>query len=199
MIKVLSFDLQGTISDAKFSDNFWIELLPMQYANKNNITLEDSKRILRDKFKQMGKYDILYYDDSYWAKELDFDTIEVLKEAGINPSLDEKLIKYINKVNLPKIILSTTTDLFINYELGNEIKLFDRTYSCVNYFNSGGKTKEIFLRVADELKVDSSEILHIGDSVEMDIENAKKANVNTILFDGNVDNLINEIDKYLEV
>jgi len=115
MIKYLSFDLQGTISDAKFSDNFWMELLPKEYTLKNNISLGKAKSILKDKFKQIGKYDILYYDDSYWSKELEFDTLQLLRNSSIRPCLDEKIVNYISNANLPKIIISTTTDLFINY------------------------------------------------------------------------------------
>jgi len=68
----------------------------------------------------------------------------------------------------------------------------------VDYFKLGGKTKEVFLSVVNELKVAPHEILHIGDNIEMDIENAKKANVNAIFFDGDVGKLINEINKNLK-
>ena len=60
MIKVLSLDLQGTLSDSSFSDYFWIELLPQKYAEKFNVSLTSAKEILKDKFEQYGKYDILY-------------------------------------------------------------------------------------------------------------------------------------------
>lgn len=48
----------------------------------------------------------------------------------------------------------------------------------------------------EELNVKLNEILHIGDNKIMDIENAKKAGLKTILFDGNTRKTINIIKKY---
>lgn len=43
MIKYISLDLQGTLSDSKFSDNFWLEIIPQKYAEKFKITIRRSK------------------------------------------------------------------------------------------------------------------------------------------------------------
>ena len=80
-----------------------------------------------------------------------------------------------------------------------DIKDFLNVYSCVDYFNVGGKTKEVFTRVCDELNVLPNEVLHIGDSKRMDFDNAKKAGVNAILYNGNIDELKEELNKYLGV
>ena len=73
MIKYISLDLQGTLSDSKFSDNFWIETIPQKYSEKFNIDLQEAKKILKEKFKKYGIYNILYYDDKYWSEYLEFD------------------------------------------------------------------------------------------------------------------------------
>ena len=199
MIKVLSLDLQGTLSDSKFSDYFWLELLPEKYSKKLNLPLEKSKEILKEKFKEYGIYNILYYDDKYWSNYLNFNTLDELKKFSIQPKIDKELYDLISKISLPKIIISTTTDLFIEYELQEKIKVFEKAYSCVDYFKVGGKTKEIFKKVCDELNVLPNEVLHIGDSKTMDVENAIAAGVNTILYNGDIDELKIELNKYLEV
>ena len=121
----------------------------------------------------------------YIMKELD--------KFEIRPSINKKMYSYLQNLNLPKIIVSTTTELFINYELEEKVKEFEKIYSCVDYFKIGGKTKEVYENIAKELNVKPSEILHIGDNYCMDIENAKKAGVNVILYDDNVDSLIYNI------
>lgn len=199
MIKVLSLDLQGTLSDSKFSDYFWLELLPKKYSEKFNLSIEEAKEILKSKFKEYGVYNILYYDDKYWANYLNFNTLEELKKFQVQPKLDKRLYALISNINLPKIIISTTTDLFIEYELEKNIRDFDKVYSCVDYFNVGGKTANIFKKVCEELNVLPNEVLHIGDSKTMDVENALEAGVNAILYDGNIDELENKLNKYLEV
>ena len=62
MIKILSLDMQGTLTDSAFSDYFWIELLPQKFSEKFNCSIESAKQIISDKFSKMGKYNIKYYD-----------------------------------------------------------------------------------------------------------------------------------------
>lgn len=197
MIKYISLDLQGTLSDSKFSDNFWIEILPQKYSEKFNIDLQNAKKILREKFKEYGVYNILYYNDKYWAEYLGFRTKQELDKSKIRPSINETLYNYLLKIDLPKIIISTTTNLFINYELGKRVNDFDKIYSACDYFNTGRKTKEIYEKIAEELKVKPNEILHIGDNYVMDVENAEKVGVNSILYNDDIKNLMYNIKKFI--
>lgn len=197
MIKYISLDLQGTLTDSKFSDNFWLEILPNKYSQCFNITIDEAKNMLKNKFKEYGVYNILYYDDKYWSKYLKFDTKHELNLSQIKPQINKELYNYISTLNLPKIIISTTTNLFINEELKDKIKIFDKIYSCVDYFNVGGKTENVYKAVCKELNIKPSEMLHIGDNKVMDIENAKKAGVNTILFQNDTENVIKEIKNIL--
>lgn len=199
MIKVLSLDLQGTLSDSKFSDYYWMELLPKKYSEKFDISVDEAKQVLKEKFKEYGIYNILYYDDKYWSNYLEFNTLDELKRFDIKPEIDKELYNLVFNINLPKIIISTTTNLFIEYELNNHINDFLKVYSCVDYFNVGGKTDKVFKKVCNELNVLPNEVLHIGDSKRMDYENAKKAGVNAILYKGNIDELKKELNKYLGV
>ena len=91
MIKYISLDLQGTLSDSKFSDNFWLEIIPQKYSEKFNIDLQEAKRILKEKFKGYGIYNILYYDDKYWSEYLEFDTKEELDKNKMRPSINKQL------------------------------------------------------------------------------------------------------------
>jgi len=199
MIKVLSLDLQGTLSDSSFSDYFWMELLPQKYAKKFNVSLTSAKEILKDKFKQYGKYDIKYYDDKYWSNYLGFNTLIELEKFDIRPIINNELYELIHNIKIPKIIISTTTNLFIDYELKSKVKYFVKVYSCVDYYKIGGKTEKVFLDVCQELNVKPNEVLHIGDSITMDFENAKKAGVNAILYENDIDKLKLELKKYLTV
>ncbi len=198
MIKILSLDLQGTLSASKFSDNYWLEILPQKYSHQYKISIEEAKNILKEKFKEYGIYNILYYDDKYWSNYLKFDTREELDKCNIKPEIDMELYDFISTIKLPKIIISTTTNLFIEIELKEKQKEFDKIYSCVDYFKTGGKTKQIYEKICKELKVKPNEILHIGDNKIMDIENAQKAGINTILFSNNTQEVIQKIKEYMK-
>lgn len=198
MIKYLSLDLQGTLSNSKFSDYFWLEILPKKYSEFFKISIDEAKNILKDKFKKYGVYNILYYDDKYWSNYLGFDTRQELEKCSEKPEINVLLYNFINSLKLPKIIISTTTNLFIEFELKDKIHIFDKVYSCVDCFKIGGKTKSVYENICEELKVKPNEVLHIGDNKLMDIDNAKLAGINTVFFDGDVKKVINEIKCYLE-
>lgn len=198
MIKCISFDLQGTITKSDFCDTLWIKIIPKIFALRNNITEIEAKKEINKIYGNNPHYDIKYYDDSYWTKLLKFDALEELKKINKKPEVDKQFLNFIKNINIKKIIISTTTSLFINAELGKEIQNFDKIYSCVDYFNTAGKTPTVFLNVAKELKLFPEEILHIGDNYEMDVENALKAGINAIYYEGNVKKTINDIQKYLK-
>lgn len=195
MISCLSLDLQGTLSKVDFSDNFWLELLPQAYAKRHAIGLAEAKKRLRREFSEAGKYDIRYYDDSYWVARLGFDTLQLIEAGTLRPELDEALFNLIELLDIPKIIVSTTTNTFINYELGDKKQLFVSTYSCVDDFNVGGKTPEVFRMIAAAQGISPNNILHIGDNSEMDVLNAERAGVQALLYDGDVEALGIEIAK----
>lgn len=198
MIKCLSFDLQGTITEADYCDSFWIQILPRKYAEKYKISFEEAKKEIDKHYHGDRIYDIRYYDDSYWTRMLNIDVLDELKKINKKPKINSKFMNFIKSININKIILSTTTNLFINTELGEEKKSFDKIFSCVDYFNIAGKTPEIFKMVAKELNIDTKEILHIGDNYIMDVQNAEKARVNAIHYTGNTEKCITKIKKYLE-
>lgn len=193
MIKYLSLDLQGTLSDSKFSDYYWLEILPKKYSEYFNVSVIEAKKVLKEKFKEYGVYNILYYDDKYWSDYLKFNTIYELEKSKIKPEINKELYEFVSSIKLPKIIISTTTNLFINYELKNKINIFDKIYSCVDCFEIGGKTKELYEKICNDLNIEPEEMLHIGDNKLMDIENAEKAGIKTILFNNDTKEVIKEI------
>jgi putative hydrolase of the HAD superfamily len=197
MIKLISFDLQGTLSKSNFSDYFWLDLLPKKYSEKFNISIKLARKILKEKFKELGIYNILYYDDKYWSEYLGFNTLEELEKFAVRPEINNEVYKIIKDIKIPKIIISTTTNLFINYELKEKVNDFDKIYSCVDYFKSGGKTKKIYEEVCKEFNVNANEVIHIGDSKTMDFDNAKEAGINAILYENDINKLKDELNKWL--
>ena len=198
MIKCLSFDLQGTITEADYCDSFWMQILPNKYSEKYNISVEEAKKEIEKHYQKDRIYDINYYNDSYWSTMLNIDVITELNKLNKKPKINNKFMDFIKSININKIIISTTTNLFINAELGEEKKYFDKIYSCVDYFNIAGKTPEIFKMVANHLNLDTSEILHIGDNYIMDVQNAEKAGIHAIHYMGNTEETITKIKKFME-
>ncbi len=157
-----------------------------------------AKRSLGDMFKAMGKYDLRYYDDAYWGAELGFSTADIITHIVPQPRVEKLLIEYIAGLSLPVVLLSTTTNRFIDYELGLNKQYFNKIYSCVDDFSTGGKTADVFGAIAREWGVKPNEIVHIGDNQEMDIDNALKAGVRAILYTGNPGAVVAQINHLLD-
>jgi FMN phosphatase YigB (HAD superfamily) len=193
MIRYLSFDLQGVLSNADFSDYFWLEQLPRLYAKKHNVTLQEAKAALRSQFAAIGKYGILYYDDASWGRQLGFVTADILPAMPLQPTLNTTLLQFIKAQPIPAVILSTTTMAFINYELGDKTQLFQEIFSCVDTFRAGGKKPAVFRKAVEALGVRPDEVLHIGDNPEMDIRNGCDAGLQTIAYQGSAAQTIDDI------
>jgi HAD superfamily hydrolase (TIGR01549 family) len=202
--KVISFDLQGTISNSNFSDYFWLTLLPELYAAKNKLSLEEGRNELVDFFNQIGKYDYRYYDHRYWLKalELDWSFNQAVKAIKLSPSFYPGMGKLIKKLykKVPLIILSTTTREFIDIELNKYSNYFNHIFSTIDDLAISGKPPGAFEKVATGLSKDNRDFFHIGDSLEMDIENANKAGWETFHYTNKVtiNQLKEAINHFLE-
>jgi len=71
-IDTVLLDMDGTLLDLNFDNHFWLEFVPLRYAEKNNLTIEQAKEKLMPQFKQMeGKLE--WYCLDYWSTELKLD------------------------------------------------------------------------------------------------------------------------------
>lgn len=202
--KLICFDLQGTLSNAEFSDYFWFETLPALHQKSKNIkTIEESKRILKNLFSGYGKYDPRYYSVQYWIGELGIQITEepliesIQKESQFYTDTEVLVHRLIQESAV--ILLSTTTRSFLTKELGGREHLFTKTYSALDDFETAGKTKELYQKIARMHGVRPEEAINIGDNKEMDIVNAQAAGWGTFFFDKTVDRalLIEQLKKIL--
>ena len=186
---IIAFDLQGTLSDSAFSDEFWMETLPLLYSKHNKLSLAQSKEELKKKFKEYGKYDYRYYSVDYWLKELNLELsfTELCKIIKSKPQFYNDSIELIKELNKKAalMIISSTTKEFIKTELGKNKKYFKYIFSSIDDFNIAGKPKELYLKITQILNVSPEKIIYIGNDLEMDINNAKTAGYDTFFFDNN--------------
>lgn len=77
-INTVLLDMDGTLLDLHFDNHFWLEHVPLRYAEKHGMDVECAKQELFPKFKQHeGTID--WYCLDFWTTELDLD-IALLKE-----------------------------------------------------------------------------------------------------------------------
>lgn len=181
--EVISFDLQGTLSDPAFSDEVWKVLLPQMYAEQNGLSTIEASETLCYQFQRMGRYDRRYYSFDDWLKPSD-QIPKHFKRARASPSLFPEMKSLILKLksNYPLLLFSATSRSFIQYELGELSHAFTWVISALDDLNCAGKPPSAYVQLAKMLSISPHRILHIGDDPLMDVENAQAAGWNAFHF-----------------
>ncbi|MGD8559568.1 MAG: GMP/IMP nucleotidase [Gammaproteobacteria bacterium] len=78
-IDTVLLDMDGTLLDLNFDNQFWLEHVPLRYAELHNINLEEAKKQLYPKFRNVeGSLD--WYCVDFWSSELGLDIAKLKKE-----------------------------------------------------------------------------------------------------------------------
>ena len=130
MVKIVSFDLDGTLVKSTYADLVWLEGLPKVYAKEKEINLKEAKHFLKKEYDEMGDDREEWYDLEYWFNcfHLKLNWRELLEKyryaVETYPEVPGVLTRLHKKFDL--VIISNAKKEFIEIEL-EETKL--RKYS----------------------------------------------------------------------
>ena len=93
-INCVFLDLDGTLLDLHYDNHFWLEYVPKCYAEKHDLPIEESHKVLDEKYRAV--YGSLnWYCVDYWSRELDLDIGEMKQsishKVAIRPYVEEFL------------------------------------------------------------------------------------------------------------
>jgi putative hydrolase of the HAD superfamily len=185
MIKVISFDLDGTLMKNTFADLVWLEGLPKVYAQEKDINFKKAKSYIHQEYEKIGDHKVEWYDLQYWFNRFDLkgswrDLLEQYKYAiEPYPEVSGVLRRFNKKFNL--IITSNAKREFIEIELKetNLRAYFTRLFSSTSDFHKVKKTSDFYTLIYQNLKIDPSEMIHIGDNEKFDYTIPKSIGINT--------------------
>ena len=94
-IETIMLDMDGTLLDLHFDNEFWLNYLPQKYATKKGIGTLESKRILQTKMKSKeGSLD--WYSTDFWSSYLGLDVIKLKEDLKHLISERPSAIDFIN-------------------------------------------------------------------------------------------------------
>ncbi|MFH1065815.1 MAG: HAD family hydrolase [Nanoarchaeota archaeon] len=173
-IKVISFDLDGCLSDNNFDDKFWDNEIPRLVARDKKMNFEDAYKYVVKEYKRLWGKVSEWRDPDFWLKHFS------IKESWDKMSIDMKhevkhygdaipVIKSLQKdYNL--IILSHADKKFLELKIKIDGlgTYFEHTFSSPADFGSMKKDAEVYKKLCKLLGIKPSEMVHVGDDYEHD-------------------------------
>ena len=190
-IQVVSFDLDGTLTDSSFANSVWLEEIPKLYATKNKISINLAKREVFNNYNKIGNKRIEWYNITFWLDRFNLDIApeKLIYSCKNKISLFDDVIPILNKLKLKKrlIIISNARREFVDLEIKQtEIgSYFEKIFSATSDFNSTKNVPEVYINICEICKISHSEMLHIGDNYKFDFEVPNKLGINSLFLDRN--------------
>jgi len=189
MIKVLSFDFDGTIMTHAFADAFWLEGVPHLYAKRHHVSFEDATTFLFKEYKKIGDNRIEWYDPGYWFDRFDLKTDwkkmleQYRKYAEVYPEVPQVLGRLSKKYEL--IISSNAKKEFIEVQL-KKTKIagyFQLVFSSTSDFHTVKKVKDFYEMITTTLCIAPEEMVHVGDHKDFDYQEPKRHGITAYYLD----------------
>lgn len=176
-IKVMSFDLDGTLFDNRFVDSVWLEEIPRLYSVKKRVSFDDARKAVKKEYDKVGKERLEWYDLDYWIRKFDLnvDWRELLRHFAhrieIYPEVP-KVLEELKQRGLRLIIVTNARREFVELELkkAKMKKYFERVFSSTSDFWLVKKTVTLYQRVCNILEISPREMIHIGDDRDFDFD-----------------------------
>lgn len=93
-ITTVFLDMDGTLLDLNFDNHFWLEFVPLRYAQQHGISVEEARAQLMPRFRATeGRLE--WYCLDYWSEQLNLDIagmkVEIAGLIAILPHVTEFL------------------------------------------------------------------------------------------------------------
>ncbi len=169
-IRVVSFDVEGTLVTPDFSYAVWFEAIPQGYAEKNGITLEQARKAIEAEYRKVGDQRLEWYDVRYWFDKLGLGTPVPMMQRCKNqvryyPEVKEVLASLSEKYKL--VVASGSTRDFLHHLLQDIEPYFSDIYSSITDYRQL-KTPEFYLKICEAMRVEPEQVVHIGDNRQFD-------------------------------
>lgn len=185
-IKVVSFDVEGTLITRRFSEIIWEEAIPKLYSEKVGISLDEAKSYVMEEYDVVGEERVEWYDIKYWFDRFGLTDYRNLldkykHEISYYPEVQQVLEELSRNYKL--IVNSNSAREFLDFEINKVKKYFHRVFSAPSDFKLVKKTVNLYLRMCDILRVKPTEMVHVGDLWTDDFVTPRKIGILSFYLD----------------
>jgi len=185
-LKIISFDVDGTLVDLEYNDLIWFKEIPELVAKKKKISLEKSLKYVHEEYNKLGEHNLNWYDINYWVTYfgLKISPKIILEKYESQVKIFPEVVPLLEglKKNFILIVITAMPREFLIPKMKKLEKYFKFSFSALSDFKEL-KNSEIYSKISKSLNVYPEQILHIGDHWEFDYLAAQKAEMNAIYLD----------------
>jgi putative hydrolase of the HAD superfamily len=185
-LKIISFDVDGTLVDLEYNDLIWFKEIPELVAKKKNISFERSLKYVYEEYAKLGEHNLNWYDINYWISYfgLEISPNKIFEKYEPQVQIYPEVIPLLEelKKNFILIVITAMPREFLIPKMKKLEKYFKFSFSALSDFKEL-KNSEIYSKISKALKVRPEQILHIGDHWEFDYLAAQKAGMHAIYLD----------------
>lgn len=188
-IKTVLVDMDGTLLDLHFDNYFWLEHLPMRYAEQNNISFEKALEYIKGEVdKVSGK--IEWYCLDYWGEKLNLPIVKLKREIKHKISLRPDTLPFLNALKVAgKEVVLVTNAHPDSLSLKVEKTALDIHIDCLISTHQYGVSKEsqtLWLKLQEDLNFNNETTLFVDDSLVI-LDSAKTFGIKHLLAVANPD------------
>ena len=182
-IDTILLDMDGTLLDLNFDLHFWLEYLPLVYANKHNITHQQSKDKIRPMLEaEQGK--LHWYCLDYWQKIFELDIAKLKEDVShliqIHPFVLEFLAQA--KQHDKRIYLVTNAHrktVQLKMQVTNLESYFDDIITSHDY-NVAKEEQGFWQQLEQAINLDKQKSIFFDDSISV-LNSAKTFGIGTVV------------------
>ncbi|WP_354624757.1 GMP/IMP nucleotidase [Psychromonas sp. MME2] len=107
-VDTVLLDMDGTLLDLRFDNQFWLEQLPVAIARKNNISIEVAKTKITSQYNAV-KGTLDWYCIDYWSKQTGIDIRQLKRSNAKNISIRIDVIAFLialQERNIERVLLT---------------------------------------------------------------------------------------------
>jgi putative hydrolase of the HAD superfamily len=186
-LRLISFDVGGTLVDRNFTELVWNTGIPKLYAEKTGIDPEDARRRIVAEYEAVGREDLRWYTLQYWFDLFDLDSsprelFELFRsEIRIYPEVPSVLEDLEKRYDL--IVVSGHPKDMLLFEIAKLRHHFKYVFSSVTDFNKVRKTSDLYAQICISLKIKPRQVLHVGDDKDNDFIAPREAGMQAVHLD----------------
>ena len=186
-IRVVSFDVDGTLVDQGFNELIWENDIPALVAEKRGCDFLEAKDFCLFEYGKLGDKDLRWYEIEYWLKKFNI----AIPAKDIFKKREQSIVVYrdvlpvlekLKKQGFKIIVITCMPRIFLKEKIRKFDFHFDDVFSTISDFKKV-KSPELYLHISKLIKASPSDILHIGDHHILDYEFSLQAGYRSVLIE----------------